>query len=1038
MKKLLQSLFILLFVASAALAQNRTITGTVTASDDGLPLPGVTVRLKEGTNVLVQTSGNGKFSIKVPSNSKVLVFSFLGYTTQELTIPSGSTMDVVLSPDSKSLNEVVVTAGGLAATKAQLGTASTTIKSDLLTQAKPTNVAAALNGKVAGLQLNVVSSGVNPTYRLTIRGNRSLLGNNQALVVVDNVVVPSSILGNLNPEDIESMEVLNGAGAAALYGSEASNGALVITTKKGKNGVTVYKVANTTNAEKINFYPGLQNSFGSGADADVQIYTAHENQQFGPRFDGSLVKIGDPLEDGSIQTVAYTANDSKNKFWQTGLTNQTDFSMSTGDEKSQHFFSAQYVKTSGTTPNDKYNRFSLRLNGNRDFNGGVSLAYNINYIQNRYDITSVTSSVYDQLLQTPAHILVTQYKDWRNDKFANPNGYYNAYYANPYFSIDNNRQKVRNDYLTGNVELRYKPLTWLNFLWRNNITTQNASNKAWTDKFEMSAYTKSLGLSSLKNNDINGSVSDGSSYTTQLMSEVQVNVKRDLTKDLNLNLTLGSSLRNNIAKGIDVAASGLTFQGLYNIAARTSANITGSESNANTRQQGLYGDLRLSYKNYLYLHATGRNDWWSTLPAANRSIFYPAIDASFILSNYIESLRDNKTINVLKIRGGYSVVGNVNLPAYSLLGTYAQGSGYPYNNVPGYAQISRVVNPNIRPEKTSGYEFGTDVELFKNKVSLSLTYYDTKTDDQIVPVNISSASGYSSYLTNTGKVGNKGIETTLNVVAYRSGEDRGLEISVGGNYAYYDNKVLAISNDLKSLALSTGGTAQVYAVEGLPFPVLQGTGFNRDNQGRVIVNERTGYPSATQTNILFGNTSPKHVLGLNLTAQYKGFRLGAVAQYKGGYVAQMSTGSLDFSGSGIRTVYFDRERFVFPNSSYFDSATNQYVQNTNLTVRDGGAGFWPSSAYNTGIAENYVFNGAYWKITELSLAYDLPKKLFRNSRSVKAVNLMFVGRNLFLFTPKENIFTDPDYMLGNNAIGISTLSQTPPTRFIGGSISVTF
>jgi TonB-linked SusC/RagA family outer membrane protein len=1036
MRKLLQSLFIFLSVAGSAFAQNRTITGEVKASDDGLPIPGVTVRVKEAPNSIVQTASNGRFTIQVPTNGRTLVFSFLGYLTKE--VPVSAVVNVSLDPDSKSLNEVVVTAGGLEATKAELGTVSTTVKSELLTQSKATNVASALGGKVAGLQLNVVSSGVNPTYRLTLRGNRSLLGNNQALIVLDNVIVPNSLMGNLNPEDIESIEVLNGAGAAGLYGSEASNGALIITTKKGKRGVTTYKVGNTTNAEWISFYPGLQNEFGAGTDPDVQVYNPHENQQYGPRFDGSIRDIGDKLEDGSMQTALYSPNNSKKEFWDTGITNQTDFSMSTGDEKSQTFFSTQYVNTSGTTPGDKYNRFSLRLNGTRDFNGGFSLQYNANYIQNRYSTTTVTGSVYDQLLQTPANIMLTQYSDWKNDKYANPNGYYNAYYANPYFSIDNNRQKVRNDYLTGNVELKYKPVAWLGFLWRNNITTQNASDKSWTDRFNMSAYTKSLGLSSLKNNDINGSVADGSSYSTQLMSEFQANMKRDLAKDLTLNFTLGTSLRNNISKGIDVSASGLTFQGLFNIAARTAANISGSESNSNSRQQAIYGDLRLSYKDYLFFHALARNDWYSTLPEANRSIFYPSADASFVLTNYIESLKNNKTINSLKIRAGYTNVGNVNLGAYALQTTFGQSAGYPYNNIPGYAIGTRVVNPNIKPERTTGFEGGIDGEFFDRRFNLNLTYYQTSTTDQIVPVNISTTSGFSSYLTNTGEVGNNGVEATVNVDVIRSTVRDGFNLSLGSTYTYMDNKVISISNDLSSLQLSTGGTAQVYAVAGQTYPMLMGTGYNRDSEGRVIVNERTGYPSATQTNVVFGNSAPKHILGLNLTASYKGFRLGAVAEYKGGYVTQMSTSSFDFSGSGIRTVLYDRERFVFPNSSYLDPATNQYVANNSLTVRDGGSGFWASSPYNMSIGENYVFNGAFWKIREVSLSYEVPTSLIARTGFVKRLNLMVQGRNLFLFAPKENVFTDPDYMLGNNAIGISTLSQTPPTRFVGGTVTVTF
>lgn len=1036
MKKLLQSLFIFLCMATAAYAQDRTITGTVTAQEDGLPIPGVSVKVKEASSLGTQTSSDGKFALKVPSNGKTLVFSYLGYATKEVAITSGN-LFIALESDAKSLNEVVVTAGGLSATKAQLGTASTTVRAEQLTQAKPTNVAAALSGKVAGLQLNVVGSGVNPSYRLVLRGNRSLLGNNEALVVVDNVIVPSSILGNLNPDDIEDLQVLNGGGAAALYGSEASNGALIITTKKGKRGSTSFRVGRTTNAEWVSFYPKLQDRFGSGADSDVQIYTAHENQQYGPAFDGLPRVIGDPLENGAIQTVPYAYNDSKYKFWETGITNMTDFQMSTGDEKSLTFLSAQYLDAAGTTPKDAYNRFTLRLNGDRDFGKGVSMSFNANYVQNRSDITSATSTIYDQLMQTPGNIVVTDYKDWQNNPFANPDGYYNAYYQNPYYTIDSQRRNERNDLLTGNIDLKYKPLDWLRFLYRVNITSRNTSFKQYTDKFVRSAYTKSLGLSSLKNNDIAGNVSDGESFANQLLTEFQTNINKKLTEDLRLDITVGASLRSNTAKGIDVAASGLTFQGLYNIAARTAANITGSESNTKVNQQAVYADMRLSFKDYLYLHATARNDWFSTLPVANRSLFYPSVDASFIATNAIDALKDNKFLNVLKFRAGYTTVGNVNLAAYQLLNTFSQTGGYPYNNNPGYAIGTRTVNPNLKPEKTKGVEGGIDAELWDNRISLSSTLYYTSTTDQIVPVSISSASGFSSYLTNTGEVTNFGSENTLNVVAYRNSN---WEVGVGLNYSYFDNKVKSISDAVTRLNLSTGGNAQVVAEAGQTYPMIRGTDYKRDNQGRVIVDARTGYPSATESGVILGNSSPKHIFGANLSVRYKSVRLAAVAEYRGGYVVNSSSAgqSFDFSGSGLRTVAYNRERFVFPNSSYLDPVTNQYVANTSVTVRDGGAGFWPSSAYNTGIASNYTYSGAYWKIREVSLSWDLPKSWLGDMKVIKGINIAAQGRNLFLFVPKENIYTDPDYILGSNAIGISTLSFTPPTRFFGGSVSVTF
>ena len=303
-------------------------------------------------------------------------------------------------------------------------------------------------------------------------------------------------------------------------------------------------------------------------------------------------------------------------------------------------------------------------------------------------------------------------------------------------------------------------------------------------------------------------------------------------------------------------------------------------------------------------------------------------------------------------------------------------------------------------------------------------------------MSISSASGFSTYVTNTGNVTNFGWENTLNVVLFRS---RNWEVAAGGNFTYYDNKVKSISDDITRLNLSSGGNVQVVAEAGQTYPSLRGTDFKRDPLGRIIVDARTGYPSATETGVILGNSSPKHILGLNTGIKFKSFHLAVVGEYRGGYIAYADGGgSFDFSGSGLRTVGYNRERFVIPNSSYYDAANNKYIANTSITVRDGGAGFWTSSAYNTGIATNYVFNGAYWKIREISFSYDVPAKLFAKSNSIKGITFSAQGRNLFLFTPKENIYTDPDYMLGNNAIGISTLSQTPPTRFFGGSILMTF
>jgi TonB-linked SusC/RagA family outer membrane protein len=1036
MKKILQGfLWVLLMIGSQAYAQNRTVTGTVTSKDDGLPVPGVSVKIK-GTQTGTQTGPNGTYSLSVPASSSVLTFSFIGFTEQSLAVPASGSLNVILASNARELDAVVVSAGGLSVTKGSQGYSTTSLKTQDITQGKTPSVAQALSGKVAGLQVNVVSSGVNPNVRLVLRGNRSLLGNNQALVVLDKVIVPNSILARLNPEDIEDIQVLNGPGAAALYGSDASNGAVLITTKKGKKGAPPsVRFSNTTSLEQVSFFPKMQNRFGSGSSNDIQEYIPFENQQYGPAFDGSLVQIGRPLQNGSIETVPYSATDSKNKFWETGLANQTDFSLSSADEKSTIFMSGQYFKQEGTTPDDRYNRLSLRLNGTRDLGNKVSIEYNANYVQERSNTTTETGNMYDQLLQTPDQIDVTRYKDWRNNPFANPNGYYNEYYANPYYTKDNNRQQIRNDNFTGKLELNWKPIDVLSFTGRVGISTTNQSYKSYVNKFVLDPYTASIGTSSLKRNNIPGSVEDGSSYATTLITDFLGTYKKQYN-DLNVAFTVGTQLRNNNDNAQTLTATGLIQRDLFNAAQRYTPNTGGAQSNNTRRQIGVYGDLNLGYKDYLTLHATGRNDWTSVLARDNRSFFYPAVDVAFVPTNAFESLKNSSVLSSLKVRASLSRVGQANIGAYAVTPAYGQAAGYPFSTGPGYRISNRLVAPSLKPEITKAFETGVDADLYNGRISTSLTYYTTSTSNQTVPTGVSNATGFTQFLTNTGIVDNNGVEATVNFVPVKTLS--GFQWSVGGNYTYNNNKVVEISSDLNQVQLNTGGDAQTFAATGMVYPVLFGSDYLRDDQGRVIVDRTTGYPSANPSQVYLGNTNPKHRLGLNTEFRYKNIRLYALAEYRGGFVIYNNgANAYDFSGASERTVYYNRERFVFPNSSYLDPATGQYVANTNVTVADGGAGFFADNNRNRAIASNYIYNGASWKLREVSISYDLPKSLLAKQKYIKGATISVQGRNLALWLPKSNIYTDPEFNFSDgNAIGITTLGQTPPTRFFGATLSV--
>jgi len=1041
-------LIALLCLVGHALAQNRPISGRVTSAGDGSPLAGVSVML-QGTNAGTQTDGNGNYSITAPAEAR-LSFRYVGYASQAVAVGDRLVIDVQLEELDNTLDQVVVTGGGLVASRRAVGAAQTTIKADDLQKAKPTNVVTGLTGKVAGLIVQGVGSGPNPEYRVMLRGMRSLTGNNQALIVIDNVISPNAMLGNLNPDDIEDITVLNGASAAVIYGSQASNGALIIKTKQGSSSEESMEITleHTTTMEEISFLPGVQKRFGAGAEAHFPIYMSHENQQYGPAFDGSIVLVGDPLEDGSEQRLPYAWSGHKDDFWETGVANQTNLSVGSKSENSQFRLSSQYLGSTGTIPFDKFNRATARISGTRKMHDMLEASYTLSYVQNRYDQTppATRGTIYDNVLQSPGNVPLLDYKDWRNNPFANPNGYYNGYYNNPYFIAENNRQYVRNDYLTGGVQLDFNPLKWLDFTGRVGMTTQNQSTKATVGKF---TYTPYAGLlhGAYKLNNIVGSVSDNFGYTTNLASDFIAHAKHK-EGNFTFDYTALFQFMQNERSGLRASVEGLVVDDLYNLGNSLNTPAAGQDS-YKARTFGLAGKVDLAYKNYLFLSLFGRNDWVSILEPSNRSFFYPGATLSFAVSDAVENLKDWQPLDFLKLRASWASVGQVNVGnflnfgAYSLDPVFVQGAGYPYDGKGGFTLGDQVVQKGLKPEITRGYELGFESAWWENRITTDFTYFDTRTTDNTVPARISWATGYSNYLLNAGTTTGRGIESRLTLVPIRTDD---WELRTAGNFTYLRNRVEEIAEgQLEELALGGYGSgAGSYAAKGEAFPIIKGYGYNRDPQGRIIVDRITGYPSRTEELINLGAALPTHTLGLNLTLSYKDLSFYASGEYRtGNYIYNSGGGSFDFSGSGINTVAYDRERFVIPNSSYWDPDSQTYVANTNITVYDGGADYWTIGGPRTDIHETYVTSAAFWKIREMSLTYNLPRALLGRQKTIKKARISAQGRNLFLWTPATNVYTDPEYSDGNglangNALGLTALRQTPPSRYMGASLFLTF
>jgi TonB-linked SusC/RagA family outer membrane protein len=1027
---------------SEGLEQQITVSGTVT-SNTGDALPGVSVFIK-GTKQGTNTDASGKYVLKVPDANAILSFAFIGYTPKDVPVAGKSTLNVILTEDSQQLGEVVVTALGIKRSARELGYSTQQVNAKDLTQGRPTNLAAGLSGKVAGLQIIQTNNQIDAgdQVRVVLRGNRSFQGNNQALLVLDGTVVPLSYLNSINPNDVESVNVLKGANAAALYGSEASNGVMIVTTKHGAKDIMEITYTNTTQLNQLSYFPKMQTQFGGGSGQDIfgnPLYTPYENQNFGDRFDGTPRPIGRPLPDGNIQTVPYAnLSDEKKKFFDTGIDEQNDLSLSTGNDKGSTYINIQRLNSKGYVPGDRSNRTAARFNGSRIFKN-LKVDYNLNYTQKNIDKSN--AQVYNNIINTPANIPLSQYSDI-NSLYGSLDNYFNDYGLNPYYALQQQRNTERRDDFLGNLAVSYDAAPWLNLTVRGGITTFTRNGKNTNAQRDYSDFAHDSGKAIANPQSYPGTESDYSYFNSRAEGNFLATVKKKV-KDFSGTLILGTQVIQQSTRLLSAGTDFLVIPDFYNISYRSGdANV--SEANTKYRRLGAFGDLTVGYKDYLFFHASGRNDWDSRLSSENRVFFYPSADLSFIFTDAFKALKKNNILSYGKIRGGIAKVYAVQFDPYSLASTFDVGPGFPYGSTAGYSSGKVVYDPNLKPEQTVSTEIGLELGFFKNRIMLeSSAYWETTKDQEVIKgINISSATGLTNAIINTGEGKNHGVEVGLKGSPILSTNGRGVTWNVGINYSYNNNKAISLYQGLPNLSIGNNN----YIVQGQSYPALMGNGFQSDPQGRTIIDPATGFPKLSPTNILFGQTTPKNILGISSSVNYHNFTLAGTAEYRGGSVIYSGAGStMDFSGISYGSATNGRERFVYPNSVY-ETSPGVYVPNTNITTRTGGIDYWAGSTTRYGVMQNYVTSGAFWKIRELSIGYEIPAKLLQRTKFIKRANFALVGRNLFMFRPKSNVYTDPEFNanasnpLGStvdNSQGSSNLDQTPPTRIYGFTASIT-
>lgn len=1059
---LLACLFIGIGLANAQVSR---VTGTVTSDEDGLPVVGATVVVK-GTSVGTVTDMDGKYTINnVPSSAKTLVFSYIGMKTEEAAIKS--TVNMVLLSDSETLDEVVVTAMGIKRSEKALGYSATSVKGDELAQYRSNDVMSSLAGKVAGVSISSTSSDPGSSNSVVIRGFSSLSGSNQPLYIVDGVPLNNSSVsssdglnsgydfGNganaVNPDDVESMTVLKGAAATALYGSRASNGVILITTKSGKaqnKGIGI-EYNGGLQFETLLRVPQMQNDFGMGWYGSK---TDDENGSWGPRFDGSQMVYGSIYNNSqNIKSYVPIKNNLKD-FFDTGIRYSNSVSFNGATDASTYFVSFSQNSDDGIIPSNKdtYDKYTFSARASHKIKSlTFSTSMNYAYQQNKFVSTGQGgNSMYNAVMQTPRDISIAEMKDLSNP-FNTPGYYYTPYgITNPYWVIENYKNQYTSERFYGKFQVDYDFLNYFKASYRLGLDTTTGHQEYGSPNLEKLAEGTYLGINEASTiTGATGSVSQSTTRQREINHDLMVTYNQTFG-DFGVNGLLGFSANERRYSYLYSAVTNLTIPTFYDLS-NSSERPSTSQYYQLRRFYGVYGQAEASWKNMLFLTVTARNDWSSTLPVGNRSFFYPGVTGSFV---FTELLNDDakKVLTFGKVRAAWGKTGNDASP-YMTQSVFAQASssssGWGSSSFPfaktgtnAYTNGNTLGSTNLSPEMTTESEVGLQLAFFNNRLSFDAAYYNRISDKQIFSLDMDPATGYTAQNMNLGKIRNRGIELLVNVTPVQT---RDFQWDLTWNFTKNKNKVVdlpdALGGQTEIYGLS-GGTG-LYAMEGGEMGEFWGYTSEKTPDGKVVVDGQ-GLPTATTDLKYLGSMNHKYSMGFGTTLSYKGVSLQVDFDYRKGGVMYSRTASISyFTGNAIQTAFNDRNPFIVPNSVYgvLDTSNNTWAYYENTTPLDPTAIY---NYFNNGGRDRdagFLVSKTYLKLRSVVLSWTLPSKWLRNTFLSEA-RISAYGNNLFLWTPKSNTFIDPEATsFGNDLSGnYGEYSANPSSRSFGFNVMVKF
>lgn len=1051
MKRLFLGFVSAVFVlASVTAFAQKTVSGRITSADDGGPLRGARIVVK-GAKVGAFSDARGQYKITLPEGATTLVFSSVGYVLREVAIGDRTTIDVRLDLDAKALDDVVVTAFGVKQEKKALGYAVQELSAQEIMQNNQPNIVAGLQGRLAGVTINNSGGGVGAGAQIIIRGVSSLSpsGNSQPLFVVDGIPIsnetragnnqPSQGAGttggsaesfamsnraaDINPDDIESINILKGPAATALYGLRAANGVVVITTKKGISGKTLITFSSTVTADEVGKTPTVQRTYGEGGYADGADTAAGRTVFW---------SFGLPR---SMRDQPFF--DNYRNFFRVGMRYDQQLSISGGNDIAKFFTSISRMDQTGIVPGTDFQRTTISLRGTaklddqfdasgsvnysnsggaRPQNGGRSIYSAMSFWIPSFDINDITFQADGR----------TRTTDGRQTNF----NYSGGIIENPLYVALNAPLRDNVNRVFGDVKFNYRPFSWLTATYQVTLDYFNDSRRRVVGPEIEGAAA------------VGGFITEESYNNREINSQLFITAAQDFGEDFSASLTLGNAITDIQATGLFSRGEGFSVTGFFDLS-NTTTLFTGREF-ALQRLVGVFADAKLSYKNMLFLNLTGRNDWSSTLPAQNRSFFYPSASVSFVFSELLKT--DAEWLTLGKIRASYASVGLDGIGPYRIGEYYQLAGAFPIGNVTGFRLATQSGSLNLRPARNVGLEAGLELRFLDNRFGIDVAYFNQTTEDQIVNIPVSNATGFSTFVANGGTVRNTGIEVLLNARIIQTNE---FSWDASLNWSRVRGDIVDIASGINEIVPSGGDFAPYASLRWVrpgtdptnPNPSIgdiYGFDFVRNANGQAIIGA-DGFPTVDLNRpIKVGNAFPDWQGGLSNTFSWNGLSLSFLIEWRhGGQAVDLSEPNRFRNGISGWTGDVRNRNIVFNGVDAQGNPNTQPILWSGTAINNTYRIFRTNASYISHYSVA-VQDASWLRLRNASLSYSLPKSLFGEGSVIQGLRLTVTGNNLWLNTPFRGF--DPDGL--SFGAGASTYGfigrNTPATRSYAFGVSVTF